>query len=252
MKAARTQARISICETIASRLSEVDSLCLKIRDMLYANDLGEVCFGVELLARECLSNAVIHGNKGIADKSVRLSLSVGRQWIRLQVDDEGEGFDWRKLRRRRSDANDTSGRGIELYELYAARVRFSRQGKQITLWISKLQQAGKEDREMAAYVIEQNDQQGSVKLTGDLTAVTVPDLQAGLKDLLNKGTRDLEFDLATTRMLDSSGIGLLIASANSLVANGGTVRVTNVSPDIFRLLQSMRLTSRLNVSGRPE
>jgi anti-anti-sigma factor len=105
---------------------------------------------------------------------------------------------------------------------------------------------------MAAYVIEQKDQQGSVKLMGDLTAVTVPDLQAGLKDLLNKGARDLDFDLATTRMLDSSGIGLLIASATSLVANGGKVRVTNVSPDIFRLLKSMRLTTRLNVSGRPE
>jgi hypothetical protein len=31
---------------------------------------------------------------------------------------------------------------------------------------------------------------------------------------------------------------------------GGNVRVTNVCPDIFRLLQSMRLTARLNVSAR--
>ncbi len=122
-------------------MSDVDSLCLKIREMLNSNDLGEVCFGVELLARECLSNAVIHGNKNIVDKSVKLSLSVGRQWIRLQVDDEGEGFNWRKARRKRSDSAETSGRGIELYTLYAARVRFSRQGQQITLWISKLKQA---------------------------------------------------------------------------------------------------------------
>lgn len=252
MKAARSQAQISFCETISSRMPEVDSLCLKIRDLLYDNDLGEVCFAVELLARECLSNAVIHGNKGVADKSVGLSLSVGAVWIRLDVSDEGEGFDWRKARRNRSDTTASSGRGIELCALYAARVRFNRRGNQITLWIRKFEQAEKGDREMAAYVIEQNDQQGSVKLTGDLTATTVPDLQAGLKDLLNKGARDLEFDLATAKMLDSSGIGLLIASANSLLPNGGKVRVTNVSPDIFRLLQSMRLTTRLNVSGRQQ
>jgi len=58
------------------------------------------------------------------------------------------------------------------------------------------------------------------------------------------------FDLSSTAMLDSSGMGLLIAAANSVVPQGGKVRVTNVGPEIFRLLQSMRLTARLNVSGR--
>jgi anti-anti-sigma factor len=103
---------------------------------------------------------------------------------------------------------------------------------------------------MADFVIDHKDLQGSVRLTGDLTAGLVPELQAALKQVLHKGARDLVFDLASTRMLDSSGMGLLIAAANSLAAMGGMVRVTNVSPDIFRLLQSMRLTARLNVSGR--
>jgi anti-sigma B factor antagonist len=102
---------------------------------------------------------------------------------------------------------------------------------------------------MPAFVIEQNGQQGSVRLTGDLTAVLIPELQAGLKELLNKGATELEFDLASTAMLDSSGMGLLIAAANSLSLSGGKMRVTNVRPEIFRLLQSMRLTSRLNVNG---
>ena len=105
---------------------------------------------------------------------------------------------------------------------------------------------------MTAYEIEQNDKQGSVKLMGDLTAVLVPDLQTGLKQMLNGGTSEVVFDLAKTAMLDSSGIGLLIAAANSLARSGGKVRVTNVSPDILRLLQSMRLVGRLNVTGRTE
>jgi len=103
---------------------------------------------------------------------------------------------------------------------------------------------------MAAYVVEQNDQQGSVRLEGDLTAIVVPGLQADLKQMLSKGAHELVFDLSSTAMLDSSGMGLLIAAANSLAPKGGKIRVTNVSPDIFRLLQSMRLTARLNVSAR--
>jgi anti-anti-sigma factor len=105
---------------------------------------------------------------------------------------------------------------------------------------------------MAAFVIDHKDMQGSVRLTGDLTAVMVPELQAGLKHVLQGGARNLVFDLASTGMLDSSGMGLLIAAANSLALIGGKVRVTNVSTDIFRLLQSMRLTVRLNVSARAE
>jgi serine/threonine-protein kinase RsbW len=233
-------------------MTEVESLCLKIRELLQANHLFRACFPVELLARECLNNAVIHGNQKNADKSIELCLWVGRKWIRLQVRDQGPGFAWRKTHQNRLDITASSGRGLQLYALYAERVQFNSRGNQITLWISKKHGMGKDDTKMAAFVIEQNDQQGSIRLTGDLTAVLVPDLQAGLKEVLNKGARDLTFDLAGTTMLDSSGMGLLIAAANTLASKGGKIRVTNVSPDIFRLLQSMRLTARLNVSARAE
>ncbi len=103
---------------------------------------------------------------------------------------------------------------------------------------------------MAAYVLKKKDQQASVRLKGDLTAIVVPGLQADLRRLLGRGARDVEIDLSGAAMLDSSGMGLMIAAANSLASRGGTLRVTNVAPEIFRLLQSMRLTTRLNVSRR--
>jgi anti-anti-sigma factor len=102
---------------------------------------------------------------------------------------------------------------------------------------------------MAAYVIEQQNEQAFVRLSGDLTALFIPELQASLKTTLNNGTRALEFDLSNTAMLDSSGMGLLIATANSAAQGKCRMRVTNVRPEIFRLLESMRLTARLNVSG---
>jgi anti-anti-sigma factor len=252
MKSPREQIPVSFRETIPSRLEEAELLCLRIRKTLQNHDLPLLCFPVELLARECLANAVNHGNRNDADKSIVFRFSIGREWIRLQVGDEGPGFAWRRAFQKRLGTTEPSGRGLRLYALYAERVRFNRRGNQITLWINKKNRIGKDDSKMAAYVIEQNGQQGSVKLTGDLTAIVVPDLQAGLKEVLGKGVSDLVFDLASTKMLDSSGMGILIATANSLAPNGGKVRVINVCPDIFRLLQSMRLTARLNVSGRAE
>ncbi|MGA3132510.1 MAG: ATP-binding protein [Terracidiphilus sp.] len=250
MKTLQERTHIALLEKIPSRMAEAELLCLKIRDRLQANDLSRHSFAVELLARECLSNAIIHGNENDDDKFIVLRLDLGREWIRLQVRDEGPGFRRRRIRENKLNSSVPSGRGLYLYELYAQRVQFNRLGNQVTLWISRMNQSGKEDDEMAAYVSEQNDQQGAVKMKGDLTAILVPELQASLKEMINKGAREVVFDLMNTAMLDSSGMGLLIAAANSLAPMGGNVRVTNVCPEIFRLLQSMRLTARLNVSAR--
>ncbi len=104
---------------------------------------------------------------------------------------------------------------------------------------------------MDAYVIEQKDASCGVRLIGDLTASVVPSLQAALRHNLPPGVREVRFDLQNATLVDSSGIGLLIATRNTLAPRGGTVSVSGVSPDLFQLLQSMRLVTRLNVSARP-
>ena len=89
-----------------------------------------------------------------------------------------------------------------------------------------------------------------VVLGGDLTAVLIPKIQAALKSEIEAGALNLTFDLQKTVMLDSSGIGLLIAAFNSVTRKQGGMHVVNVSGEILQLLQSMRLVARLNVSGR--
>lgn len=102
---------------------------------------------------------------------------------------------------------------------------------------------------MTANMIERQAGLCRVRLDGDLTASRVPELQAVLKQELDQPLEELVFDLAGTSMLDSSGIGLLIATFNSVGRRGARFRVVNASQPIFQLLQSMRLVHRLNVSG---
>lgn len=97
------------------------------------------------------------------------------------------------------------------------------------------------------FTIERRDRACVVTMQTDLTAALVAPAQAALKQELAAGATHVEFDLAQATMLDSSGIGLLIAAANSTAKAGGRVRVLNASKDIRTLLRSMRLTSRLDV-----
>lgn len=99
---------------------------------------------------------------------------------------------------------------------------------------------------MSSYLIEKKNQQVRIILEGDLLANQVPELQLALKEALGPDVRQLIFNLDKTVNLDSSGIGLLIAASNSMSSTGGAVQVINVSPEIMKLLQSMRLAGRLH------
>ncbi len=104
---------------------------------------------------------------------------------------------------------------------------------------------------MANYTLEPNGRNCRVTMDGDFVSSGVPELQAALKEQLQSGVVEVTFDLSATAMLDSSGIGLLIATSNTLARQQGRVSVVNVAPDILQLLQSMRLATRLHASGRP-
>ncbi|MFO1497119.1 MAG: STAS domain-containing protein [Verrucomicrobiota bacterium] len=101
---------------------------------------------------------------------------------------------------------------------------------------------------MSEYSIDVQEKQCRVALEGDLTASVAPKLQACLKRAVEDGVLEIQFDLSRTTMLDSSGIGLLIATHNTVRRREGKIVVGNVSPGIYQLLHSMRLVTRLNVS----
>lgn len=103
---------------------------------------------------------------------------------------------------------------------------------------------------MATHTLEQKDRTWIVTLTGDLIVAVIPDLKTALQAALAAGAEEVVFDLGASAQLDSSGIGLLIATSNSLGRQQGRLRINNASPDILQLLQSMRLAGRLNASGR--
>ena len=87
-----------------------------------------------------------------------------------------------------------------------------------------------------------------VTLREMLTAADVPGLQSGLKKEIDSGASDLVVDMAKTVSLDSMGIGLLIAANNKLSQVNGAISLINVSPDILKLLRSMRLVERLHAA----
>ena len=122
---------------ISSCFGNVDAICMDVRAMLGKCGLARHVFAVNLLLREFINNAILHGNHLDADKRVFITVRIGLVWIVLKVADEGSGFDWRQRRLVPPASTDISGRGLAIGELYATRMRFNRTGNKVTLWIRK-------------------------------------------------------------------------------------------------------------------
>lgn len=103
---------------------------------------------------------------------------------------------------------------------------------------------------MADFTMMREGERVAVGLGSKLTAADVPALQSELRKEIAAAARTIVFDFSSVETLDSSGIGLLVAANNSLAGVGGSVSLENVSPELLKLLKSMRLVDRLRAKGR--
>lgn len=91
------------------------------------------CFEAELLVREALTNAVVHGCHSDPDKQVRCFLRLRGRRLLIAIEDDGEGFDWRAAWQNSAAFSETSGRGVEILRKYASRVRYNARGNLVTI-----------------------------------------------------------------------------------------------------------------------
>lgn len=84
---------------------------------------------------------------------------------------------------------------------------------------------------------------------GDLVAARLPGLRATLHEMVRAGVLHLTLDMADVRLIDSAGIGLLVAAHNSLRKAGGDLTVIHASTDILELFHTMRIHQHFHVSG---
>ncbi len=94
------------------------------------------------------------------------------------------------------------------------------------------------------------NEQGVLCPQGDVVASAVPQLRTELRDLVGTGVRRLVVDMTNVQMVDSAGLGLLIAAHNSLKKVGGEMTVIQASSDILELLTTLRMNQHFKIEGQ--
>lgn len=121
----------------SSSLSRIDRVCDTVIGFLESQGTPSChMFGINLVLREGLTNAVRHGNQNDPAKLVILCLRLGRgSCLKVSIEDQGRGFDWRAACRTPVGEAEDHGRGILIMDTYFDRYRYNEKGN--TLYLEK-------------------------------------------------------------------------------------------------------------------
>ncbi len=98
---------------------------------------------------------------------------------------------------------------------------------------------------MSEIVTEQN--QTIVKPKRNIVASMASDFRFELLGLIENGAAQLAVDFEGVRMVDSDGIGALIAAHKTLAKNGGKLTIANPSDDIREFFRLMNLDKQFTI-----
>jgi len=87
-----------------------------------------------------------------------------------------------------------------------------------------------------------------IKPGRDIVASAVDEFRAEIVAILGQGVAGLVIDMGGVEMIDSVGIGLLIAAHNSLAKKNAVLELRNVSADIQGLFRTMRLEKHFSIA----
>jgi len=117
----------------ATKLENIDDFCIQAKALLENAGLSDHGFPTEILLREAMTNAMLHGNGLREDKKVSVCLKLRGNLIIIRVCDEGQGFDRSTSGAAREDPLKESGRGLKIYTRYASRLAFNHKGNGVVL-----------------------------------------------------------------------------------------------------------------------
>lgn len=96
--------------------------------------------------------------------------------------------------------------------------------------------------------IERKSNGVCIKFQIDITGSSLPRFKDRVKDVC-QNTKNMELDFQNVEMVDSMGIGFIVAVCNSMKKNNGVLKIINISSELLDLFTSMHLNQHIELAG---
>ena len=121
--------------TFSAELNNIDKASAVTKHFLETTNINYSSFDILLVMREALNNAVIHGCHRNTNKNVLYRVKLDQNELAIEVEDEGDGFDWRAIMKREPQPDWDHGRGFPILKHYCDHIYFNEKGNQLIIKI---------------------------------------------------------------------------------------------------------------------
>jgi serine/threonine-protein kinase RsbW len=121
---------------INSKIENLRKVEKLVDDLSSDHNISADIYGNILIAAlEAANNAILHGNKLDENKFVQILVKIDGQKLRIKIEDEGKGFDYKNVPDPTAPENieNVNGRGIFLMEKLSDHIEFTRNGATVEL-----------------------------------------------------------------------------------------------------------------------
>ncbi len=121
---------------LSSRIENLRKVEKLVDELSAEFNISSDIYGNILIASlEAANNAILHGNKLDENKLVNILISKEESKLKIKIEDEGDGFDYKNIPDPTAPENieNVNGRGIFLMEKLSDSIEFSRNGATVEL-----------------------------------------------------------------------------------------------------------------------
>lgn len=179
---------------------------------------------------EAFSNIVLHG-KSPPGADLEIEIEPHDDHLTIRLKDQGRPFELSSVPSPDLGSLPESGMGVFIMKSWMDDVSY-RPGDPNVL--SMTRRAGQFSR-------KDHGDTTVLEISGVLDAVTAPDVRPTIEALVAERRRSITVDLSALRLIDSSGVGVIVSLYKRCRAFGGTVRVSGLKDQPLSIFKLLRL-----------
>ena len=235
---------------LESNLDTVEATELIVRQLAQERQIpADEIEQLGMAVRECVANAISHGNGYSREKSVYFTIASERSRLSVRILDEGPGFELDEVPDPLAEGNllRTSGRGLLLMRSFVDEITIGRaiEGGTEVVMVKELPDSSREKEEEQVSLITNLREVGGVSVVDLSGRITIGEgsgtLRETVRELLDRGQKNILLNLGDVSYIDSSGLGEMVSSYTTAANQGAKVKLVNVQKKVGDLLQITKL-----------
>ena len=96
--------------------------------------------------------------------------------------------------------------------------------------------------------VSQNNSSANFQVSGNIYEAEADQLKGAFKTLNIQSIKEVTIDFGMVKYIGSAGIGKLLLLYKDLASNDGSIRIDNLSADLYELFLAMKLDSLFTLS----